>query len=88
MNEHMIRSHTILRLFFEDSFSYTLQQWVTSQPGLMIREEDVIQAFPDIPPPRVQRVLQQMVKSSMIFPIGTGVYYKNIRTIEARGIIE
>ena len=69
-------------------FPYHLQQWIVAQPGLLVKEEDIAQAFPDISTEERAMVLNQLTKSSMIYSVGPGTYYKNMRTIEARGIRE
>lgn len=65
---------------------YDLQQWLVEQPGLMVQEDDIVKAFADTPPSRLHNVIQTMVQASVLLPIGNGVYYKNMRTIEARGL--
>ena len=65
---------------------YHLQQWIVASPGLYVREEDIIHEFPDTTPQEMKKILDKMVKASMLFPVATGVYYKNIRTIEARAL--
>ena len=69
-------------------FPYHLQQWIVAQPGLLIKDEDIAQAFPDVPTKERDMVLNQLMKASMIYSVGPGAYYKNMRTIEARGIRE
>ena len=79
------------RLLYEQTmsdFPYHLQQWIVAQPGLLIKDEEIAQAFPDIPTEERTMVINQLTKASMIYSVGPGTYYKNMRTIEARGIRE
>lgn len=67
---------------------YDMQQWLVGAPGLLVKEDDILRAFADVAPARVHSVLLQMVQGDILFQLGPGVYSKNMRDIEARGLQE